>query len=408
MKYDLLTIKEQTQTLKIEGNKLNAAKNLNLTKQGLRRFENNKVFHASRIGEAPLEQLITDSKEWGGPGVPHEFGFAPERTEKRNGPLAKKDLIQEFQDYTLKYIDKYPNFVFSGYASMTKLQQSLISNYGVDLSAAGEICDVGFSYQSKSLGNMVDGFVWTRALDFNDIKQDFEQEEEFLRVHENEIKLQSARMPVLFVDSTEPLQKLTDSFEVNRYNEGACVFAGKLGQKLFSEKITLIDQAYDPKIGLNSFFDGDGMVRKNDPVVLVENGTFKSLISDLRWAKKYGIESTGNGYREYNRGVQLGLRSLRFAPGKQTWRQILKGIDRCIVAVLAVGGDSNELGEYSTPVQFGYVFEKGECIGRAPQLTVKTSVNNFLGDDLIAVSSDGFTKTKFSSSVVSEMDVLVN
>jgi PmbA protein len=408
MKYDLITIKEQSQTLKIEGNKLNASKNLNLIKQGLRRFENNKVFYASRIGEATTDRLITDSKEWGGPGVPHEFGFAPERKEKRDGPVIKKDLLQQFQETTIKLIERYPKFVFSGAATTTNLRKTLTSDYGLDFSTAGEYLEVVLSYQRKASGNMVDGFIDTRALNFDDIKQDLEQEEEFLRVHEKEIKLQNTRMPVLFVDSTEPIYKLIESFEVNRYNDGACVFAGKLGQKLFSNEVTLLDQAYFPSIGLNDFFDGDGVVRKTDPLALVENGIFKNLISDLRWAKKYGIESTGNGQRQYNRGVQLGLRSLRFAPGKHTWRETLKGLDRCIVAVLAAGGDSNELGEFSTPVQFGYVFEKGECIGRAPQVTVKTSVSNFLGKDLIAVSSDGFTKTKFSSSVISEMDVLVN
>lgn len=76
--------------------------------------------------------------------------------------------------------------------------------------------------------------------------------------------------------------------------------------------------------------------------------------------------------------------------------------------MIAAGGDSNDLGEFSTPVQVGYILEKGEVIGQAPQVTVKTSVSNYLGSHLIDVSSDGFTSNSPSTCVISEMDVFVN
>ena len=172
--------------------------------------------------------------------------------------------------------------------------------------------------------------------------------------------------------------------------------------------MSLIDCAYDPDHGVNQFFDGEGIVRSKDDYLLIDQGRFSGLVSNLRLAKKYGVKSSGNGLRPYNGGVMLAPRHLTFAKGKKTIHEVIQNLDRCLVALIAGGGDSNDLGEYSSPVQVGYVYEKGKLVGRAPQVTVKVSLNDYIGKDLIAVTSDSFNPGSTSGSIVSEMNVFLN
>lgn len=407
MKFDILSVHEKSTVVELEASAIKSLKNSEIKRFGVRRFENGLMFQTSRLGDASRERLVADTKEWGGPGVPHDYGFAPAHSETRTGIEVGTEHSSVFEECALELASKFPDFVFSGRCSISNRSTALESNYGLDLKASGGRCEWYLIYQRKGSGNMFDGFVEESAAS-PCIREEFVAHAEYLAAQRREAKLAAGRIPVLFVDPLAPLKKLSESFAVNRYREGSCLFAGKRGETLFSPQVSLIDRAYVPESGINQFFDGEGIVRSKDDHVLIENGRFCSLISDLRFGKKFNEPSTGNGVRTYNSGVGLSPRTLSFVKGQQPWRKIVGGLDRCLIAVIAAGGDSNDLGEFSTPVQVGYVFEKGELVGRAPQVTVKTSLTHYLGKDLIAVASDSFTRNAISASVISEMDVLIN
>ncbi len=406
MNYDLLSIHEKVTTVKAEASKIHARKNLEIERFGVRRFENNMVYQTSRLGSATFDRLIADTREWGGPGTKHDFGFAPAKSESRKGATVDQNVLLQFEESLKNLRESFPDFVFNGKISVNSTHTSLTSDYGLDLHTKGDVCEWYFMYQRKDSGNVLDGYFGELSATPN-IEAAIKEHSKYLKVQRNEVKLQSTRMPVIFVEPLEPIEKLTESLHINKYEEGAGIYSGKLGEKLFHDKITLVDSSFDPVRGQVQFFDGEGTVRTRDELPLIEKGQFLGLISDLRFGKKYGRPSTGNGTRVYNRGVNLAPRSLRFAPGSKPWREIIKSFDRCLVAMVAAGGDSNDLGEFSTPVQIGYVFEKGEIVGRAPQLTVKTSVSDYLGKSLIDVSSDGFQPDSASACVISEMEVII-
>ncbi len=406
MDYDILSIEEQSTTLKIEGNQVCSRKKSNIQRYGVRRFENGKVFQTSRLGKATDERLLADTKEWGGLGSAHEYGFASAHKEARVGDSVDHSVLESFEEGLKTLMGLHPDFIFSGRCTVQNQTNSMQSSYGLDLKTSGGICDWYYMYQRKGSSNMMDGYFGDISLKTN-IQDLIEKHANFLSMQGTVVKLASGRMPVLLVDNQEPLKKLIESFHINKYEEGAALYSGKLGEKLFSDKISLVDNSYDASSGNFNFFDGDGIVRTQD-LKLIDQGRFVSTISDLRFGKKFGKTSTGNGLRAYNRGVNLSPRSLRFAKGGLSWQSIVSKLDRCLVAMVTAGGDSNDLGEFSTPVQIGYIFEKGELVGQAPQVTIKTSVDNYLGKDLIDVSSDGFTPAYQSACVISEMEVFVN
>lgn len=406
MKYDILSIDEKSLTIKAEANQISAQKSSEINRYGVRRFENEKLFQTSRLGTADQARLIADTYEWGGPGTKHDFGFAPAHTETRKGKTVVRDFRSDFINGLKTLTQNHPDYVFSGHCMMQDSTTKFQSNYGIDLSTSGTICEWYYMYQRKGSGNMIDGYFGDTSIN-SIIDQSIKEHQPFLNRQGQTVKVTSGSMPVLMVDAAHAVGKLVESLYLNKYEEGAGLYSGKLGSHLFSNKITLLDNGYDPDHGNLRFFDGEGTVRAND-LRLIDKGVFSNLMTDLRFGKKFSRASSGNGLRMYNRGVNLGPKGLRFEKGQTPWREIVKNLDRCLVAIVAAGGDSNDLGEYSSPVQIGFVLEKGEVIGQAPQLTVKTSVSDYLGKNLIDVSSDGFTAHAPSACIISNMEIQVN
>jgi predicted Zn-dependent protease len=406
MEYDFLKIEEASTVIKTEASLIVSHKKSHIQRNGFRRFEKNKVVQTSRLGEANLEQLIVETKKYGGLGTEHDYGFAQENKEHKTSPFLDSSALESYKE-ALDYLKtKYPNFVFSGECTILNKTVSLTSSYGLDLSSSGGTLEWYFLYQKKGSGNMLDGYIFGTGIKDNILKS-LKEQEIYIERSQKVSQLKAGSYPVLLVDEKLVLKKLLESFQVNKYKESAVLYNDKLGQKLFSSKVDLVDSGYDPVNGNFMFFDGEGSVRADD-LLLLKEGVFNSLISDLRYGKKYGVPTTGNGTRLYNRGVNLNFKGLRFKKRNRSWSEIIKELPVCIVALVTAGGDSNDLGEYSTPIQIGYVFRNGELEGLLPQMTVKTSINDFLGDKLIDISADGFTEDSPSACVISEMDVLAN
>lgn len=407
MNYDILKIHQKSSVIKAEGNQFTSFKNQDVQRFGVRRFDNGKMFQSSRIGAANLDRLLADSKEWGGPGSPHDFGFAPDYKKSQESALVTSEQFKIFQEVVLETIAQFPDFVFAGQCQVEESVVSLTSDYGLDLSSTGGVCNWHLIFQRRGSGTTFDGYIEATSSQ-PQIREVMREQHEYFIAQKKEATLKAGHYPVLFVDHMTPFNKLIDSISVQPYAEGSALYSGQLGKQLFSPAVTLVDRAYEPKLGRLQFFDGEGTVRKDNDLKVIDKGVFKSILADRRFGKKYGFESTGNGFRKFNTGVRVAPQNLIFTGGEKPWREIVKGLDRCILATVAAGGDSNDLGEFSAPVQVGYVFEKGELVGRAPQLTVKSSLQAYLNKNLIAVSSDSFSKGTSSGCVISEMQVLLN
>ncbi len=76
------------------------------------------------------------------------------------------------------------------------------------------------------------------------------------------------------------------------YADGRTAVAGRLGEPVVSELLTLTDDGNDPD-GLPSGFDVEGTPRRRTP--LIEGGVLRGVVSDLERAALTGGSSTGHG-----------------------------------------------------------------------------------------------------------------
>jgi PmbA protein len=106
-----------------------------------------------------------------------------------------------------------------------------------------------------------------------------------------------------------------DSFNGLGLLEERSYFSGRMGQQVFDEKVSIADDALDPR-GLPKAFDFEGVPKRRVP--LVENGVVRGVVWDRSTAARAGNgqESTGHALPASERKWGALPMSLDMAPGE--------------------------------------------------------------------------------------------
>ena len=135
--------------------------------------------------------------------------------------------------------------------------------------------------------------------------------------------------------------------------KGMSVYSGRIGQKVASELITVVDDGTDPgRRGTQAMDDeGTGTGR----TVLIENGILRTYLSDKKHAKKLGLAESGNGRRESFRHLPIcRMTTTMIAPGTSDPDAILASVSDGIF-VKGMGGGQVDV------VSGNFAFEITEC-----------------------------------------------
>jgi PmbA protein len=190
---------------------------------------------------------------------------------------------------------------------------------------------------------------------------------------QRELKTTSGRMKVLFM----PESMYTLSWRVQSATSGESLFhkqsplAGKLDEKIFSEKLTIVDNPLDDTKPDARPFDDEGVPCRK--FVLVGNGVLRNYYYDLNYAAKLDAEPTGHGFKTSRWGGETismkpspALKYLNFEPGEHDFRRLIKSMDRGIIVCGALGAHSGNIpnGDFSIGLAPGLYVENGEIAGR--------------------------------------------
>ena len=141
---------------------------------------------------------------------------------------------------------------------------------------------------------------------------------------------------------------------------GMSAFAGKLGQKVAGDGVTIIDDGTLPHKRGSAAVDDEG--NASSRVVLIENGILKQYLQSRKTARKMGVEPTGNGRRESYKHLPIPrMRNTFLAAGSEAPEAILADLDRGLFVKHMGGGQVDTVtGNFVFEVKEGYWVEKGE------------------------------------------------
>ncbi len=148
--------------------------------------------------------------------------------------------------------------------------------------------------------------------------------------------------------------------EADLVQQGLSVYTNRLGGKVASELVTVIDSGTE--IGKNGFlnFDDEGVPAKKN--ILIEDGFLVGYMYDRLTAMKENRESTGNGRRENFRHIPMvRMTNTYIAPGKDNPHDMLSDTKKGIFVVKMGGGQVNTVnGDFVFEVIEGYLIENGK------------------------------------------------
>ncbi|MBM4116825.1 metalloprotease TldD [bacterium] len=151
--------------------------------------------------------------------------------------------------------------------------------------------------------------------------------------------------------------------EADFNRKGTSKFSGRLGQRVASERCTVVDDATlaGDRGALNVDDEGTPAGR----TVLIENGILKGYLHDRLSSRAMGLPRTGNGRRESFRHHPLPRMTCTYLlPGESSLEAILAATPRGLYARQFSGGQVDiARGDFVFDVTEGYLIEGG-AIGR--------------------------------------------
>lgn len=136
------------------------------------------------------------------------------------------------------------------------------------------------------------------------------------------------------------------------------VFEGKVGEQVFSKKLTILDNPLAKTVFASSF-DGEGVPTQK--TTIIDKGVLKTFIYDLAMAKEFKTTSTGNGHLSGAKVVP-DLNFIEVKKGKLPFDKLLEKVkDGIYVTSLeGLGTGLNETsGNYSLQAS-GFVIKDGK------------------------------------------------
>lgn len=177
-------------------------------------------------------------------------------------------------------------------------------------------------------------------------------------------------------------------FSAESAQKGLSLLAGKEGETIASEAVTIMDDPLLPG-GLGSRpFDDEGVATYTKAVV--ENGRLNTLLHNLKTARKAGVKTTGNAARQgYAGAVNVSPSNFYFKPGSKSLDELTldMGNGLVITEVSGLHAGANAIsGDFSLIAQ-GYTVKDGKKDQPVEQITVAGNFFQLLRS-IRAVGSD--------------------
>ena len=183
-------------------------------------------------------------------------------------------------------------------------------------------------------------------------------------------RVKTARVPVVFdpMVSTSILEHIFEGINGDSVYRGASFLAGKLGEKIAGDNLTVIDDGTIPGGFGTSPFDGEGIPTRR--TVVIENGVLKSYLLNTYTAKKLGLQTTANASRGLAGTPGIGPGNYFLQPGQKSAKELIANIKEGLYVTEFLGQGVNLVtGDYSRGAS-GLWISNGELGYPVEEITV--------------------------------------
>lgn len=258
--------------------------------------------------------------------VNYEEEFVHENIEGDNSvkpDFNTKNELEDLLELNNLRKENYPLVEYiEGYYGMISEKTRIINTLGIDISteSVDYILYISVSAKKEDITESYSDVIYTTK------KEDIEIEKlakEVMSIAEKSLEKESIKsnkyLTVLSSDfMSNILSRMIPLFSSEQVRKKASCFEGKLNKKIFSDKITIIEDPLNKDMPAYTLFDYDGT--KTQKKNLIENGILKTYLYNNKEAKLAKTTSTGNGYSN------ISARNMYIKPGSKTKEELISEI----------------------------------------------------------------------------------
>ncbi len=131
------------------------------------------------------------------------------------------------------------------------------------------------------------------------------------------------------------LDFLSGSFAGDEIEKGKSLLQGKFGEKVFADFIEITDDGLLPGGLATRPFDAEGTASQTTKII--ENGIFRSMLLDRKYAKRFKLKPSGNSSRGVKTPPSISTTNLYLNPGTKTLEQLIKDVGNGIMITNLMG-----------------------------------------------------------------------
>jgi len=201
----------------------------------------------------------------------------------------------------------------------------------------------------------------------------------------------SGRFPVIFDHSVTGLfvhEAFGHNSEADLVWAGESIISDKMGQKIASDLVTIVDDSRLEGAWGSYAYDSEGVPAQKR--VLVEKGVVRNFLHSLETAARFGVEPNGAGRCEGAGSRPIVRMSNTFIePGESKVEDMVAGLDYGVLLKGALSGYvSTETGQFTCRTAEGWLIENGKITTQLRDVAVNGMVLEALAE--VDAVSDSF------------------
>ena len=191
-------------------------------------------------------------------------------------------------------------------------------------------------------------------------------------------KVPTQQVPVVFDPdmAASLLRTICGAVSGSAIYRSASFLTGKLGEKVASGDLTIVDDGrMAGKLGSRPF-DGEGLPTRR--TAIIQDGVLASYLLDTYTGRKLGMASTGNASRSLGQPPSVAPTNCYIVPGPYSPEQLIRSVDRGLYVTEMIGFGVNLVtGDYSRGA-VGIWIENGELTYPVEEITIAGNLKDML------------------------------
>lgn len=402
MEQEKIINRETSYSVNVAGGKVDSLRVKEDLKTVIRVYEDGKIGVAGRIGEGDDNALLEEAKAKLSQNIAYPCSLT-ENTHREENAIKEiipaKDYVKTLKKLIARLNKEFPDFVFSNKINMGEEEIVYENSKNTKLVYKGSEIGGALIIKDKASANIMDlsyGFV-ENYYDEDKIVGDIGK---LLNVYHKNVDMPDEQLPVI-INGLIPLQYAAQHLIAELYVSGSSLFSGKLGQKIFNDKVNILSDRSGADRPI-PFFDAEGVVDKDDKFYFVKDGEFCGVATYKRSATNFNLPLSGGGYAPFDEVPQTSFTGLKVA-NTDKLANLVKG--KAIYVFITSGGDMTPDGNVGLPVQLAYLYDNGKLVGRLPEFGIQGNLFDIFGKDFIGVARDDTFEFSDDSVLVANFKV---